>query len=182
MLLAEADVVFCTIPSTKPLLPTRYLKRQQAKTTGCFVTSIGSWQSNMIELDSQLLQDAAESSRGQSPLGSQDGVILIDDREECLRSSGEFVQSQFRAEQLVEVGEMLSSMVNPSSKHWLRKGALLYESIGVSSAVLVAGNAFCYWRENVESELRFRTFRACDAGMSHHTANRNSSYHVPNLP
>ncbi|KAJ9633584.1 hypothetical protein H2204_006790 [Knufia peltigerae] len=144
-LMATADVVFCTTPSTKPLFPARYLKVQQASSTGCYISSIGSWQPDMMELDPQLLQHGLDLSRGQHPLGDEGGAILVDDREESLRSSGEIINSQLRAEQLVEVGEVLSSKTttskDQSSSPWLADGFVIYKSVGVSATDLAAGTA-----------------------------------------
>ncbi|OAL24451.1 hypothetical protein AYO20_10677 [Fonsecaea nubica] len=152
-LLAEADVVFCTTPSAKLLFPARYLKAQlSSSSTGCYVSSVGSWQPDMIELDPQLLRDAVDSSRGKHPLGQSGGLVLVDDRNECLKSSGEVIGSQLQAEHLIEAGEMLSWARSSSSSsssfptiksphEWLSNGFVVYKSIGVSSTDLAAGMA-----------------------------------------
>ncbi|KIW84043.1 hypothetical protein Z517_03289 [Fonsecaea pedrosoi CBS 271.37] len=156
-LLAEADIVFCTTPSAKPLFPARYLKVQlnsSTGSTGCYVSSVGSWQPDMIELDPQLLRDAVDSSRGKNPLGHGGGLVLVDDRNECLRSSGEVIGSQLQADDLIEAGEMLSwarssssssssssFSTNKSPHEWLSHGFVVYKSIGVSSTDLAAGMA-----------------------------------------
>lgn len=144
-ILAVADVVFCTTPSREPLFPSHYLRAQQTNTTGCYISCIGSWQSDMMELDPQLLQEAIKSNGVQCSLGRGNGVVIVDDRDECLKSSGEIIRSGLQAEQLVEAGEVLSmkatSPDNGNPDHWLGNGFVIYKSVGVSSTDLAISRA-----------------------------------------
>ncbi|RMD40044.1 hypothetical protein DV735_g5074, partial [Chaetothyriales sp. CBS 134920] len=71
--LRQADVVFCTTPSKHVLFPARFLNK---KSGCCYVSAIGSWQADMIELDPRLLNEAAGA-----------GIVIVDDRKEkCLET------------------------------------------------------------------------------------------------
>ncbi|GAD94391.1 hypothetical protein NECHADRAFT_35863 [Paecilomyces variotii No. 5] len=143
--LVTADVVFCTTPSGSPLFPARYLRRQVSEISGCYVSSIGSWQPNMIELDPELLQDAVTSSSGYNPRGGAGGSVIVDDREVAQTSCGEIIQSNLKAEKLVEVGEIMNlkdyHSNNEPLKKWLGKGLVIYKSVGVSITDLAASMA-----------------------------------------
>ncbi|RMZ80399.1 hypothetical protein DV738_g2897, partial [Chaetothyriales sp. CBS 135597] len=75
--LQQADAVFCTTPSKQVLFPARFLGSPVAKS--CYVSAIGSWQADMIELDPALLTDASER-----------GIVIVDDRKECA-ATGEII-------------------------------------------------------------------------------------------
>lgn len=143
--LATADAVFCTTPSKSPLFPARYLQRQVSEDGGCYVSSIGSWQPSMIELDPELLRDATTSSSGYNPRGGTGGAVIVDDREVAQTSSGEVIQSHLKPEQLVEVGEVINLKEGHSNneplKNWLGKGFIIYKSVGVSVTDLAASTA-----------------------------------------
>lgn len=136
--LSDADVVFCTVPSTQPLFPARYIPNQ----TQPLITAIGSWQPNMIELDPELIKHI---------VGDQTGprVLLVDDRDSCLDHAGEVVQSQLEEDHLVEIGAIVGTRSGESSssapvvseefEHWLRSGLVIYKSVGVSVMDLTAG-------------------------------------------
>ncbi|KAJ9363409.1 ornithine cyclodeaminase [Paecilomyces variotii] len=143
--LATAHVVFCTTPSKVPLFPARFLRRQLSETGGCYVSSIGSWQPSMIELDPELLRDAVTSNSAYNPRGGAGGAVIVDDREVARTSSGELIQSQLKPEQLVEVGEVINlkddRSDNEQLENWLGKGFVIYKSVGVSMTDLAAGTA-----------------------------------------
>jgi ornithine cyclodeaminase/alanine dehydrogenase-like protein (mu-crystallin family) len=56
--LSDTDCVFCTTPSQKPLFPASYLTERSSSSRQPFISAIGSWQSDMIELDPALLHHA----------------------------------------------------------------------------------------------------------------------------
>jgi len=135
--LGQADVVFCTTPSKQVLFPARYLTSQEK---GCYVSAIGSWQTDMIELDPELLRNAAQRNR-------TGGLVVVDNREDCMKSTGEVIQSRLEVDKIIEVGEILDLVTKPTSelqeetKACLETGFVVYKSIGVSVTDLSAGQA-----------------------------------------
>jgi len=135
--LGEADVVFCTTPSKQVLFPARYLT---GKKEGCYVSAIGSWTKDMIELDGELLSEVAGR-------GASKGLVVADNREDCMVSAGEVIQSGLGVDKIAEVGEILHLLEGESSerqdktKECLETGFVVYKSIGVSMTDLAAGQA-----------------------------------------
>ncbi|KAH8771980.1 hypothetical protein F5883DRAFT_550983 [Diaporthe sp. PMI_573] len=143
--LGAADAVFCTVGTTSPLFPSRYVTGEQRERRP-YVSAVGSWQPNMIELDPALLQHVA--SRVDHGFkwaeGSSGGAVLVDDREGTLHHAGEVVESKLGAENLAELGQvedLRRRADNPELLRWLEDGLLVYKSIGVSMTDLAAGNA-----------------------------------------
>ncbi|POS79613.1 hypothetical protein DHEL01_v201977 [Diaporthe helianthi] len=135
--LAVADAVFCTVGTTSPLFPARYVTGEQRERQP-YVSAVGSWQPNMMELDPALLQHVA----GRVTLDG--GTVLVDDREGTLRHAGEVVESKLGPESLAELGqveELRRRADNPELLRWLQDGLLVYKSIGVGMTDLAAGNA-----------------------------------------
>ncbi|KAF5024194.1 hypothetical protein F66182_3708 [Fusarium sp. NRRL 66182] len=148
-LLSTADAVFCTVGSTSPLFSLQSILGDGTRSRLPFVGAIGSWQSDMIELDPEMLRHAAGRDDSYSPRGAK-GSILVDDLEEALVKSGEVVQSGLKEERLVQVGEILdwfdeNSERKPEGgierlKTWVGEGFIVYKGIGVSVTDLAAGN------------------------------------------
>lgn len=143
--LGVADVVFCTVPSQSVLFPAEWLLKRAEGKESPYVSAIGSWQPDMIELDPALLNRVEKASRGRNPSGGNGGFIVVDDRESTSQHAGEVLKSDLKEEHLVEVGEVLSlqkqDKISPETKRWLEEGLLVYKSCGVSVTDLVAGNA-----------------------------------------
>lgn len=143
-LLAESDVIFCTVPSTEPIFALDDVlgrgEGQTARKSNPLITAIGSWQPQMIELDPALLRYAAE----------KEGAILADNRHEARNSTGEGIQSALKDEQIIEVGQVLdwkaedsvSEKTVPADKleEWTSTGFTVYKSVGVSVTDLVSGD------------------------------------------
>lgn len=142
--LAVADAVFCTVGTTTPLFPAKYVTGEKRERQP-YVSAVGSWQPNMIELDPSLLQHVVgRPDVGFQWEGSSGGVVLVDDREGTSDHAGEVVASKLKAEDLVEVGEveeLKRRADNPELVRWLEDGLLVYKSVGVSLTDLYAGNA-----------------------------------------
>ncbi|KAG8159344.1 hypothetical protein KVR01_011005 [Diaporthe batatas] len=143
--LAVADAVFCTVGTTAPLFPARYITGEPRERQP-YISAVGSWQPNMIELDPALLQHVAGHAHHgfKWAEGSQGGTVLVDDREGTLHHAGEVVESKLGAESLAELGEveeLRRRADNPELLHWLQDGLLVYKSIGVGMTDLAAGNA-----------------------------------------
>lgn len=135
--LGQADVIFCTTASTQVLFPARSLITSGKS---CYVSAIGSWQPDMIELDPELLRHAARRDHSS-------GIVVVDDRKECLTSAGEVIRSGLREDNIAELGELLAStskrQVEPpyDLTRCLETGLVLYKSVGVSITDLAAGQA-----------------------------------------
>ncbi|KAL4998581.1 hypothetical protein BDV10DRAFT_201252 [Aspergillus recurvatus] len=155
--LREADYIFCATPAKKSLFPASYLARLSLGSRNSsrlpFVSAVGSWQPDMIELDPVLLRLAlAEDS---TITEKDEGAILVDDGKFALANSGELVQSQIAAKNIVELGEIialregktgeLSGVVTRRSlkemNHFISERFVVYESVGVSLTDLTVSNA-----------------------------------------
>ncbi|CAF9923367.1 MAG: hypothetical protein GOMPHAMPRED_002820 [Gomphillus americanus] len=140
-----ADVIFCTVPSRKPLFPLHYMAKATEGGRYPFVSAIGSWQLDMIELDPNMLRYVVKSRHGYNSQSNVSGLIIVDNRDEVLHT-GEFSQSNMSPEQTVELGEVLqwrktSSSENKRLTAWLYDGFVIYKSVGVGSTDLACGNA-----------------------------------------
>ncbi|KAK4613484.1 hypothetical protein CLAFUW4_09193 [Fulvia fulva] len=130
--LMQADVVFCTVPSVKPVFAGEDIGNNK-RPDQPLITAIGSWQSDMIELDPALLRRVVDSG----------GKVVVDDVKTCIHHSGEIVRAKLEKEQLVEIGELLDTKGKSSSSardHWFEDGLFVYKSIGVSLTDLISGN------------------------------------------
>lgn len=152
IILAAADAVFCTVASKSPLfrlakiLGSGNTKRRREP----FVSAIGSWQADMIELDPELIRYATEHPEAHSERKDGLGNVLVDDRDECLANTGELIQSGLGPNRVTEVGEILSwqrgeQKAQPSADYqarelWLREGFVVYKSIGVGLTDLAIAN------------------------------------------
>ncbi|KAI0453600.1 hypothetical protein F5B21DRAFT_515349 [Xylaria acuta] len=138
--LLTADAIFCTAGATEPLFPASYIITE-GKERQPYISAVGSWQPDMIELDPELLRQAVELI---SPV-SKAGSVLVDDREGVLHHTGEAARSKIGAEYLVEVGEIESLQHKEGDKlpleYWLKDGLLLYKSVGVGMVDLAVSNA-----------------------------------------
>lgn len=135
--LGDADVIFCTTPSKEALFPAEWITNRKS---GCYISAIGSWSAQMLELDPTLLHFAAQE-RG------DDGVVVVDDREECMKSAGEVIQSGLAESSITEIGEILDLETKPKTDlqekmmNCLESGLVVYKSVGVSLTDLSAGQA-----------------------------------------
>lgn len=143
-LLAEADVIFCTVPSQRPLFSLQSLALEQRQARYPFISAVGSWQSDMIEVDPEIIQHVTSMTRFHAADGPT-GAVLVDDAESALIHSGEIVQSGLTKMQMLEIGQILSWKRDPDFAKdmatWLAEGLIVYKSIGVSVTDLAAGNA-----------------------------------------
>ncbi|CAI7570070.1 unnamed protein product [Penicillium pancosmium] len=148
-LLAEADVIFCTVPSRDPIFAIAALNLK-GRSRPPFISAVGSWQPDMIEVDPAILHHVTET-RG---FNKNDGIIssgavIVDDDEHALIHAGEIVQSGLDKDQILGIGQVLSWKRDESLRPddmvdlnwWLAEGLIVYKSIGVSVTDLVAGNA-----------------------------------------
>jgi ornithine cyclodeaminase/alanine dehydrogenase-like protein (mu-crystallin family) len=156
--LSDIDCVFCTTPSRKPLFPASYLTKRKSSARQPFISAIGSWQSDMIELDPALLHHGNAADGGYNPVTSEaKGVVLVDDRDYALLNSGEVVQSELTAEEMVEIGQIVAlrsgklQSIHPrqveQTNRFISEGFIVYKSIGVSLTDLTAANAVLALRQ-----------------------------------
>lgn len=149
-LLGNANVVFCTTPSKKPLFPASYLVKHTEDRQGAYVSAIGSWQPEMIELDPALLRYAVGSVGADHSADEPKGLIIADDTDHALQT-GELIQSGLSKQQMVELGDLLASnrqakSQQPPQNHdghldsRLEAGLLIYKSVGVGLMDLAAGS------------------------------------------
>ncbi|KAK5633593.1 hypothetical protein RRF57_009307 [Xylaria bambusicola] len=138
--LSTADAIFCTVGSTEPLFPASYVLSEGRKRQP-YVSAVGSWQPDMIELDPELLHQTVKGISS----GSRAGSVLADDRKYVLEHSGEFARSKIGAENVVEIGEIENLQDSETDKepleNWMKDGLLVYKSVGVGLTDLAASNA-----------------------------------------
>lgn len=147
MLLSEADAIFCTVASTRPLFSLDSLKLK-SRGHGClpFISAVGSWQPDMIEIHPDILHHAT-ASKGYSNDGISTGTVIVDDGKNALLHAGEIVQAGLREDQIIDLGKLISwkrsvgRRPTDGIKDWLENGLVVYKSIGVSVTDLAVGNA-----------------------------------------
>jgi ornithine cyclodeaminase/alanine dehydrogenase-like protein (mu-crystallin family) len=163
-LLSATDCVFCTTPSRKPLFPASYLTERRTNGRLPLISAVGSWQSDMIELDPKLLHHIIATEGGYNPISGEDtGVVLVDDRDYALQNSGEVVQSKLKAKNMVELGQILGLMnrkigvVNDQqikqTQRFISQGFVVYKSIGVSLTDMTISNAILALAQNQQHHL-----------------------------
>ncbi|KAI0201227.1 NAD(P)-binding protein [Astrocystis sublimbata] len=145
--LAAADAIFCTTGAKEPLFPMSHLDLT-GRERQPYISAVGSWQPDMIELDPQLVDYAALNSRSDLPesSGISKSSILVDDKEGVGHHSGEAAQSKMLSKHMVEVGDVIHSLQADAGEDetygtWLRDGLVVYKSVGVGLVDLAASNA-----------------------------------------
>lgn len=147
-----ADCIFCATPAKKPLFPAGYLAKRGRRRP--FISAIGSWQADMIELDPLILDLAIADKAGYNPVtGETRGLVLVDDREFALTNSGELVQGKIMAADVVEIGEIIAlkngkGITNSLTKADIERteqlfseGFVVYKSVGLSLTDLTVSDA-----------------------------------------
>ncbi|KAL4903268.1 hypothetical protein BDW74DRAFT_186526 [Aspergillus multicolor] len=155
--LQETDCIFCTTPAKKPLFPPSYLPHAGSNGNSSskipFISAIGSWQPDLIEVDPDLLRLAVAGTSFAT--AKEGGAVLVDDREFALTNSGELIQSQVSAKYIVELGEIIASKKGRSNEisgliaersveemeRFISEGFVVYKSVGVSLTDLTVSKA-----------------------------------------
>ncbi|KAI5963594.1 uncharacterized protein KGF55_002474 [Candida pseudojiufengensis] len=141
--LRNSSIIFGCTPSTSPIIKKDYLNQDPKHPV--FISLIGSYKPNMIELDLKLLKD----------LKSKGIKIIVDSKEHTLHEAGELIQSGYQEELLIELHELygdeskqiVGEVTDKSSNITIQKivglsimdlsiGKLVYENIG-DEAVIV---------------------------------------------
>lgn len=151
----KADVIFCCTPSRTPLFPHEFLTSREGRRKGRYISAVGSHSSDMIELHPEIMKTAVKADSDHKhhhhKHAKQEGVIIVDTLDGCLREAGEIVQANISPDQLVEVGELI--MVKRSVHkeieaggegekgllEWLTRGNVIYKSVGLGLMDLVVG-------------------------------------------
>lgn len=141
-LVAEADVIFCGVPSTTPLFPASYLTSEKARQKTRYISAIGSYQLDMQEIDPELLKTVADPA---SIFKEQvwQGKVAVDSAEGCLVEAGELDRAKIRKEGMLEVGKIqdLRSRESPEGlEKWLEDGFVIYKSVGVGIMDIAIGS------------------------------------------
>ncbi|KNG46080.1 hypothetical protein TW65_07102 [Stemphylium lycopersici] len=102
-LVKEADVIFCTTPSTTPLFPASHLASEASKPR--YISAIGSYRLDMQEIDPELLTQITTPS---GPFAPQvyDACIIVDSIKGCMDEAGELVKAGIATEKMLEVGRI----------------------------------------------------------------------------
>jgi ornithine cyclodeaminase/alanine dehydrogenase-like protein (mu-crystallin family) len=161
-LLINTDAIFCTTPSEKPLFPAEYIT--QGRSRQAFISAVGSWQPQMIELDHALLHHSISAIDGYNPVtGEKRGIVLTDDRDFALHNCGELVNSGIPARDVVELGEVIAQVKGKVKStpeligktiRFISEGFVVYKSIGVSLTDLTASNAIFELSKNTQRHQR----------------------------
>lgn len=147
----QADVIFCTTPSTEALFPAAWLTSDHGRRKKRYVSAIGSYKLDMKEIDPDLLQAITNTVLGTYIPDLQHqatgGVIAVDSREACFLEAGEIVEAKVLPEKIVEIGELFNirRMADQSGQdrlsEWIKDGLVVYKSVGVGIMDLVLGKA-----------------------------------------
>ena len=138
-MVADADAIFCTTPSTEPLFPARFLTSASAQRKSRYIAAIGSYRLHMAEIDPELLKAMVDPS-GMFSQQVWEGHITVDTREGCLQEAGELVSAGIDPSKMLEVGRILNSKDVPSAHtEWLERGFVLYKSVGVGVMDIAVG-------------------------------------------
>ncbi|KAJ5231714.1 uncharacterized protein N7469_006302, partial [Penicillium citrinum] len=138
MLLAQADAIFCTVSSRVPLFPLEYLKLDKRGGKYPFISAVGSWQPDMIEVDPAIIHYVTQTP-GFNSTGGLTGTVIVDDEKHALIHAGEIVQTDLTKDQILSIGEVLSwkregslgSEPTDGLNKWTSERLIVYKSIGV---------------------------------------------------
>lgn len=146
--LCDSDVIFCTVGSSNPLFPLDSILKGRSRESMPFISAVGSWQADMMELDPEMLRYVAGLRKGDD-VSVGPGMVMTDDINQALIKSGEIIQSGLGADQIFEVGQVLewgedASQIPHTSPErlnlCLKEGFLIFKVVGVSVTDLVSGN------------------------------------------
>lgn len=106
----DANVIFCTTPSTAPLFPASYLLNPAGRQKGRYIALIGSYKPHMLELHPDILKNAVaphHEHRHFHKHQKEGGAVIVDSVEACLQEAGEVIQAGLQPDQVVELGELI---------------------------------------------------------------------------
>ncbi|TVY86778.1 Uncharacterized protein LAWI1_G006241 [Lachnellula willkommii] len=105
----DADVVYCTTPSTEPLFDHRILTETQGRQKGRLIVAVGSYKDSMIEVPKEVIHQAVKKHGTGHHLHkhAEEGGVIIVDTLACLTDTGELTQAKVGATEVVELGEIV---------------------------------------------------------------------------
>ena len=106
----SSSVIFFTTPSLTPLFPASYLTNPEGRKKGRYLAAIGSYKPHMAEIHPDILRQNVAPEHGHRHFhkhAPQGGAVVVDSVEACLKEAGEIIQAGLRADEVVEVGELL---------------------------------------------------------------------------
>ncbi|EPE10153.1 ornithine cyclodeaminase mu-crystallin family protein [Ophiostoma piceae UAMH 11346] len=152
----QADVIYCTTPSTEPVFPADWVDSDVGRKKSRFISAIGSYKLDMQEIDPALLRAVATDKTypeayfpGAVGINTNGGVILVDSRDACAAEAGELVNAGIPESHILETGELLKlqeDMAENAKKQsyltqWLARGNVIYKSVGIGIMDLCIGRA-----------------------------------------
>ena len=141
-LVASADAIFCTTPSTQPLFPATFLASPEALKKTRYIAAIGSYRLDMQEIDPELLKMVINSSIATPVPHYQGGVVTVDSAIGCLDEAGELVKAGVSTDKMLEAGQILQTKKSSPSDEldkWLESGFVIYKSVGIGVMDLAIG-------------------------------------------
>ena len=149
----NADAIFMCTPSTSPLFPAEHLTNAEGRKKGRYISAIGSYKPHMVEIHPDVLRQAvaSEHKNHHHRHTENSSVIIVDSLEACLKEAGEIIQAGLRADQLVEIGELVmvkKAMMKEVEmggegetglRNWLEGGNVIYKSVGLGLMDLCVG-------------------------------------------
>jgi len=139
-LITEADVMFCTTPSTSPLFPASYLTSDAGLAKSRYIAAIGSYRLDMQEIDPELLKNLSNPS-GSFASHVYQALITVDSIKGCMDEAGELVAAGLESEQMLEVGKVDGLTKDDGVQKWLEEGFVVYKSVGVGIMDIAIGKA-----------------------------------------
>lgn len=105
-----SSVIFFTTPSLTPLFPAPFLTNPEGRKKGRYLAAIGSYRPNMIEIHPDILRQNVAPEHGHRHFhkhASQGGAVIVDSVEACMKEAGEIIQAGLKADEVVEIGELV---------------------------------------------------------------------------
>ncbi|KAL9609702.1 MAG: hypothetical protein Q9167_005552 [Letrouitia subvulpina] len=142
----KADAIFCCTASRDPLFPAEYLTNPEGRKKGRYISMIGSYNHDMVELHPDVLKQAVAPGHRHHHHrhAEKGGVVVVDSLSATMKEAGEVRQAGLGPEQLVEIGELLmvkkavmqeiadgTGEGEKGLKKWLMGGNVLYKSVGL---------------------------------------------------
>ncbi|KAL9045680.1 MAG: hypothetical protein Q9214_001314 [Letrouitia sp. 1 TL-2023] len=142
----KADAIFCCTASRDPLFPAEYLTNPEGRKKGRYISMIGSYNHDMVELHPDILKQAVAPGHRHHHHrhAEKGGVVVVDSLSATMKEAGEVRQAGLGPEQLVEIGELLmvkkavmqeiadgTGEGEKGLRKWLMGGNVLYKSVGL---------------------------------------------------
>ena len=170
----DADAIFFCTPATTPLFPHEFLTSSEGRKKGRFLSLIGSYREHMLEVHPEVLRQAVAPDHGHMHFhrhAERGGAILVDSLDACMKEAGEIIQAGLKAQQLVEIGELImvkravmkeigemGGAGEPGLKRWLEAGNVIYKSVGLGVMDVSVGQDLVQLAEAMNVGVRIDNF------------------------